>query len=405
MERTITVAVPFGAGSISPVINGFPGRGRYGANYLKRIEGRLELVTLHAAASAALPGRRMIEAIQSLNVTPAGGGVPLVNNLNGQSIRWVQWPLTLRAPEDPADVPANADDTITSIIKFTLNFADPRARQHKDGAVPMQFVADGDTSVNFKGASATLGAGITIEDDTVLYLTYVYEERMDCDVGERVTYEMVGLTTIQNMPFPPGMLTDLLLTPKDGSDAKALDENSFTAITFDEDGDRIHSNTKPNVIIDAYDKTMVTDQASDLPQMDAAQTEFIPLVWPGRDNSDMGDRAIASGGFNLLATAGSGDPEPRNLQFVARRVVKADITDSAKQISSADPNITEGEAALGLQVAAKLPDDQAANVIRPATNSKVPLHGDKGAIYGDFMRRQVAPAALKAVAREAVKGK
>jgi hypothetical protein len=404
-DRTFTVSGAFGSGVVNPIVTGIPANGRLGPKYIKRIQARLHLVLVCAGANAMLPGRRMMEAIQSLSVNPVSG-LPMANALSGWAWRMFQLSLTGRSPLDPADVPANTNATVTMDIPFVIPYQDRRALSHKDGGVPTPFLAKGAINLNWQGA-AYFGASVTIDDATKLYLDFVHGERFDVDVGERVTYEAVGVSTFQNLPLVPGQITDAILIPTDGAAAKAFDENSFSTISFDEDGDPVHSNTVPDDLIDAYNEAMVSDSLSLLPTLDAATTEFIPLVWPGAYGYTMGDRAYAASQFNLLATVGSGAPDTDNYQVLIRRILPADVSDAAVQVNAAAPDVSVGAAQLGFQVAGKLAPNEAHHLVKPATDSEVPLtaaNDKKQAIYGRFMRREVSPTNIKAAAEAVARG-
>lgn len=408
MDRIFPVTAPYGAGTINPTITGIPPRGRLGPNYFKRLDGRLKLVIDQAAVALAIDGRRMMEAIQRLTLTPAGGGTPLINNLRGSTIRFLQWPLTRRAPLDPADIAANpggAGLQTTVEIPFTLYFEDPRALDEKDGGVPTPFIAGGALTVAWQIASY-FGTGNTINAASALYVDFVYGERFDVSIGERVTYEEVGVTTWENQAVPPGQLTDQLLVPISGAPSIAFDDTSFATLTTNEDGDGIFQNVPPGDAIDSFNHAMISDALGQMPALDAAQTEAIPLIWPGAQNYTMGDRAYAASGFNILATVGAGNPDTRSYVYAQRRVLDADNTNGAQQINAAAPDVSVGAAQLGLQLATRLPPDAGHNLVKVATDSQVPIThaGPKGAIFGRFMRRVVNPTNIKAAAMEAAKG-
>lgn len=399
MDRTYTVVANYGKGIINPVIDGLPPSGRLGPNYFKRIQGRLHLVIVAAAVADALPGRRMMEAIQNFLLAPKQG-VPLVNNLLGSSIRFLQWSLTGRSPVDPADIPANGNATYTVDIPFVLDFFDRRSVSPKDGGVPVPFVSKGSLGITWAGA-ASFGTGLTIDPSTALYLDLIYGERHHVQVGERVTYEQVGVTTWQNFPMAPGMLTDSLLVPIDGSAAKAFSETSFNAISANEDGDPIHNNTIPDDLIQAFNTSMIDSNGSAMPTLGEAQTEAIPLVWSGRVNSSYSDRAYAVNGFSILGTVGSGNPSTQNYMVVNRRVLPADNADAAAQVNAAAPDVPIGTAQLGLAVAAQAGGDAAHSIVHVATHSKVPIAAAgqrEGDTYARFMSRRVNATNLKAAA-------
>jgi hypothetical protein len=398
MDRTYTVVANYGAGIIQPVITGLPAQGRLGPNYFKRIQGRLHLVVLAAAVADALPGRRMMEAIQNFLLSPVQG-IPLVNNLLGSSIRFLQWSITGKAPVDPSDVPANGNATFTVDIPFVLDFFDRRSISPKDGGVPCPFVSNGQLGITWAG-SAAFGTGLTIQAGTKLYLDLVYGERSHVQVGERVTYEQVGVTTWQNFPMAPGQLTDSLLVPLDGSAGKAFTENSIAQLAMNEDGDPIHNQTIPDDLIGAFNTEMVDANASNLPTLDQPQTELIPLIWPGRKNSSYSDRAYAVNAFSVLAVLGSGNPPTNNYLVINRRILPADNQDAAAQVHAAAPDVSIGSAQLGLAVAAQAPADAAHSIVHVATHSKVPIMaaGNEGSVYARFGSRRVNATNLKAAA-------
>ncbi len=408
MDRTYSVNANYGAGQVAPVINGIPNQGRLGPNYVKRLDCRLHLVLVQAAVAVAVPGRRMMEAIQRFNLNPVSG-LPVVNNMKGFSLRAMQWPLTGKAPLDPADIAANPGGgglTTTVDIPFTIYIEDDRALDSKDGGLPSSFLGRGAVNISW-AATGYFGTGVTIDDDaTTLYIDFIYGERFDVSVGERVTYEEIGVTTWQNQPLAPGQLTDLMILPNDGADGKAFDETSFASLSANEDGDPIHNNTVPDDIIDSFNHVMIQDTLGAVPTLDAAQTEFIPIIWAGKVNADMGDRAYAASAFSVLGTIGAGAPLTNDYVFVARRILPADASDAANQINAAAPDVSVGAAQLGLQVAAQASPDAAHNLVKVATDSQVPIShaGMKGAIFARFMRRKVNPTNLKAAAMAAASG-
>src|SRR4051812_36699528 len=103
MDRQQTFAVDYSAGSVQPVINGLPKRGRLGPYYLKRIDFRLAFSLTSAASALAVQGRRIIEAISTIDLRPKEG-LPLLNSLHAQTMRMMQWSVWGKQPVDPADI-------------------------------------------------------------------------------------------------------------------------------------------------------------------------------------------------------------------------------------------------------------------------------------------------------------
>jgi hypothetical protein len=405
MDRTYQIQAAYQVGGVvAPVIQGLPRRGANGPNYLTRVQGKITLVLTTTGTNTAVPGKRLWEALQSLQLKPKSG-LPSINNLLGQSIRAFQWSQTRRAPLDPPMLPANAAaGTYTFYIPFTMNFADKRCSGKEDGALPLGMYADGAVNVSWVG-SGYFGSGITISTATTLTLTFCYQERMqetggEVDLGERVVFEQIGVNTFQHQPIDPGMLTDLLLAPIDGTSSKAFAENSFSAISLNADSTAVHTNTIPDDVIICYNNDMIQDSSSDLPTLDQNVTEFIPLQWPGQNGNDMGDYLYSSGKFDFFPTVGAGAPTPSNYNFLARRILKSDPSDLADQVHAAVPDVAAGTAQAGLAIANSLAPNAAHGIIRPNTNSTtaLPTTSVKGAVYGQFMSRKCRTANLSAAA-------
>lgn len=404
MDRAQTFNIPYG--QAQAVINGLGGRGQNGPNYIKRLDCNLALVLVSAGSAVMVPGRRMIEALNTMDVRPVSG-LPMVNTMHAQSLRMIQWNLFGKPPLDPPDLPANAGvGPFLFNIPFSIPFCDQRRKELRDGGVPLKFYVDGNTTLSWQGA-AFFGAGVTIDPSTQISITPIYEERYETDIGERVAYEEVAVTGWDSQPIPPGLLTDALLVPIDGSAAKALTVNSFSQISSNEDGDRISINQTPDNLIRAYNRNMTWGEADALPQLYDAQTEFIPLVWLGKVAADYGDVAISASKFEIQATVGSDNPLTNNYRIVVRRVLPADVADMATQVSSASPDVDSGTATLGLQIAnrvAQTDPDRAHQLVKHDTSSSVPLaaeHSTKAAVYGRFLGRTAKPGNLKAVAMAA----
>lgn len=380
----------------SQSLQALPTEGKRGPFYVNRIVGRLNLVWAAAAVSNAVTGRRMLEVISSMTLGSQKSAVG-VENLSGAGIRWLQRALTGRAPIDPADQAANGNATITRQIKFVLNFADPRAENPGDGAIPAGYLQRGRVQVQW-APNGLFGTGNVIDAATFLDLLFEYEELEDeTRAASRVLYRQAGFERYLNGSLQPGVITDLLLVPLDGATELASDD--FTTFIFREDGNTKIHEIDVDQLVDMFNADMVLDGAglATAPEDSATvQVEELPLIWPGWSYK-ISKLPFAENAFGYTMGQGAGAPAVNTIQFVERRILPNTDADIVAQVASC--GCDEAKVRKALEVAARLPAEDAVKLVKWKTASKVPLRGGKAGRLAPFLPVRVDLKALDEVAK------
>lgn len=379
-----------------------PVSGPRGPYYVKGVMGRLHLEWTAAATSNAVAGRRMLEVLQSLTLGSAKAAVG-VENLSGQAIRWLTRTLTGRAPVDAADQGANGNATITREIAFYIPFSDKRSLSPDDTAIPAGYLQRGRVAIQWV-ANNFFGTGNVITANTFLHLNFVLQELEDeVRASSRVLYRQIGFERYLNGAIQPGILTDLLLTPIDGS--TELDVDDFTTFVFRSDGTAVIQEIDVDELVDAFNKTMVQDGAGEAnaPELSAStQVEEVPLIWPGNQYK-LSKQHYAESSFSYNLNQGSSPKAVNTIMFLERRILPNTDADIVAQIASC--GCDEGKVRKALQVAASLPPDKAGDIVKFKTLSKVPIRGAKAGRLAPFLPVRVDHERFEAIAAAAGQGK